>query len=399
MKNRIVKKIMRTLLLVIIFAAVGGTFYFLWQKAQPVITVYEIVTPTIGNVETKAVATGNVEPRYEVEIKPQISGIIAELKKEAGQMVKQGEIIATIKVIPEMVQLNSAESRVNLAEISLKQVEEVYKRDEQLYQQGVIAQEEFEASKANYQKAVEERNTAQSELEIVRDGISKNSNVSSTTQIRSTITGMILDIPVKEGNSVIQANNFNDGTTIATVADMNDMIFKGKVDETEIGRIHEGMPIKLTIGAMESRKLDAQLEYVSPKGVEENGAIQFEIKAALQVPEDAFIRAGYSANAEIVLKRADSVLTIPESTVEFNGDSTFVYLLKQEKPEQVFEKKQIEIGLSDGINIEVKSGLDKDTKIRGAAIQPEKKPLSSSYETIDSINRNFRLLAFGSSLE
>ena len=239
MKNRIVKKIMRTLLLVIIFAAVGGTFYFLWQKAQPVITVYEIVTPTIGNVETKAVATGNVEPRYEVEIKPQISGIIAELKKEAGQMVKQGEIIATIKVIPEMVQLNSAESRVNLAEISLKQVEEVYKRDEQLYQQGVIAQEEFEASKANYQKAVEERNTAQSELEIVRDGISKNSNVSSTTQIRSTITGMILDIPVKVGNSVIQANNFNDGTTIATVADMNDMIFKGKVDETEIGRIHE----------------------------------------------------------------------------------------------------------------------------------------------------------------
>ena len=372
MKNRIVKKIMRTLLLVIIFAAVGGTFYFLWQKAQPVITVYEIVTPTIGNVETKAVATGNVEPRYEVEIKPQISGIIAELKKEAGQMVKQGEIIATIKVIPEMVQLNSAESRVNLAEISLKQVEEVYKRDEQLYQQGVIAQEEFEASKANYQKAVEERNTAQSELEIVRDGISKNSNVSSTTQIRSTITGMILDIPVKEGNSVIQANNFNDGTTIATVADMNDMIFKGKVDETEIGRIHEGMPIKLTIGAMESRKLDAQLEYVSPKGVEENGAIQFEIKAALQVPEDAFIRAGYSANAEIVLKRADSVLTIPESTVEFNSNSTFVYLLKQEKPEQVFEKRQIEIGLSDGINIEVKSGLDKDTKIRGAAIQPEK---------------------------
>lgn len=372
MKNRIVKKIMRTLLLAIVFAAVAGTFYFLWQKAQPVVTVYEIVTPVIGDVETKAVATGNVEPRYEVEIKPQISGIIAELKKEAGQMVKQGEIIATIEVIPEMVQLNSAESRVNLAEISLKQVEEVYKRDEQLFRQGVIAQEEFETSKANYQKAVEERNTAQSELEIVRDGIAKNSNVSSTTQIRSTITGMILDIPVKVGNSVIQANNFNDGTTIASVADMSDMIFKGKVDETEIGRIHEGMPIELTIGAMESRKLDARLEYVSPKGVEENGAIQFEIKAALQVPEDAFIRAGYSANAEIVLKRADGVLTIPESTVEFNGDTAFVYLLKQERPEQVFEKKQIEVGLSDGINIEVKNGLDAGTKIRGAAVQPEK---------------------------
>lgn len=369
MKNRVFKKIMRTLLLVFIGAAVIGTFYFLWKKAQPVITVYEVVKPKTGTVETKAVATGNIEPRYEVEIKPQISGIIAELKKEAGQMVKAGEIIATIKVIPEMVQLNSAESRVNVAEISLKQVEEVYKRDEQLYKQGVIAQEEFETSKANYQKAVEERNTAQSELEIVRDGIAKNSNVSSTTQIRSTITGMILDIPVKVGNSVIQANNFNDGTTIATVADMNDMIFKGNVDETEIGRIHEGMPIVLTIGAMESRKLDARLEYVSPKGVEENGAIQFEIKAALEVPEDAFIRAGYSANAEIILERAENVLTIPESTVEFNGDSIFVYFVKQETPTQVFEKRPIEIGLSDGIQIEVKSGLTLEDKIRGAEIQ------------------------------
>lgn len=368
MKNRVIKKIMRTTLLTFIAAAVVGTFYFLWKKAQPVVTVYEIVKPQKGSIETKAVATGNVEPRYEVEIKPQISGIIAEIKKEAGQMVKAGEIIATIKVIPEMVQLNSSESRVNVAEISLRQVEETYKRDQELFEKGVISREEFETSQANYDKAVEERNTAQSELEIVRDGIAKNSNVTSTTQIRSTIDGMILDVPVKVGNSVIQANNFNDGTTIATVADMNDMIFKGNVDETEIGRIHEGMPIILTIGAMESRKLDAQLEYVSPKGVEENGAIQFEIKAALQVPEDAFIRAGYSANAEIILERADSVLTIPESTVEFQGDSTFVYLLKQEKPKQVFEKRPIEIGLSDGIHIEVKEGLTTDDSLRGAAL-------------------------------
>ena len=311
MKNRIVKRIMRTILLLLVGAAVIGTFYFLWKKAQPVITVYEIVKPTRDTIETKTVATGNVEPRYEVEIKPQISGIIAELKKEAGQMVQVGEIIATIKVIPEMVQLNSAESRVNLADISLKQVEETYKRDEQLFKQGVIAREEFELSKANYLKAVEERENAQSALEIIRDGIAKNSNVASTTQIRSTITGMILDIPVKVGNSVIQANNFNDGTTIATVANMNDMIFKGNVDETEIGRIHEDMPIKLTIGAMESRTFDARLEYVSPKGVDKNGAIQFEIKAAITIPDDAFIRAGYSANAEIVLKRAEDVLAIP----------------------------------------------------------------------------------------
>lgn len=373
MKNRIVKKILRIILLVLVGGAVIGTFYFLWKKAQPVITVYEIVTPEKGSVETKTVATGNVEPRYEVEIKPQISGIIAELKKEAGQMVQAGEIIATIKVIPEMVQLNSAESRVNIADISLKQIEETYKRDEQLFKQGVIAQEDYDLSKANYLKAVEERENAQSALEIIRDGIAKNSSVASTTQIRSTITGMILDIPVKVGNSVIQANNFNDGTTIATVANMNDMIFKGNVDETDIGRIHEDMPIKLTVGAMESRSFEAMLEYVSPKGVEKNGAIQFEIKAAVTIPEDAFIRAGYSANAEIVLKRADDVLTIPESTVEFQGDSAFVQLVKQEKPEQLFEKQAVKVGLSDGIKIEIQEGLTLTDKVRGAVIDPNKK--------------------------
>ncbi len=373
MKNRIWKKIMRIILLVIVGGAVIGTFYFLWKKAQPVITVYEIVTPTRDTVQTKTVATGNVEPRYEVLIKPQISGIISELLKEAGQMVKEGEIIARIKVIPEMVQLNSAESRVRVADISLKQIEETYRRDEALFNQGVIAREDYDVSQATYLKAQEERENAQSALEIIRDGIAKNSKVASTTQIRSTITGMILDVPVKVGNSVIQSNNFNDGTTIATVANMGDMIFRGNVDETEIGRINEGMPIKLTVGAMESRVFDADLEYVSPKGVEKNGAIQFEIKAAVTIPEDAFIRAGYSANAEIVLKRAENVLTVPESTVEFKGDSAFVQLLKQEQPEQVFERHYIQTGLSDGIKIEVKEGLTADQKIRGAAIDPKKK--------------------------
>ena len=373
MKNRIVKKILRIVLLAFVGYAIIGTFYFLWKKAQPEITVYEVVKPEKGNIETKTVATGNVEPRFEVAIKPQISGIIAELKKEAGQMVQAGEIIATIKVIPEMVQLNSAESRVNVATISLKQIEETFKRDKQLFNEGVIAQEEFDVSKANYLKAVEERNNAQNALEIIRDGIAKNSKVSSTTQIRSTITGMILDIPVKVGNSVIQANNFNDGTTIATVANMSDMIFKGNVDETEIGRIHEGMPIKLTIGAMESQTFDAQLEYVSPKGVDRNGAIQFEIKAAVTIPENVFIRAGYSANAEIVLKRVDNVLTIPESTVEFHGDSAFVQLVTQEKPEQVFEQRAIKVGLSDGIKIEILEGLTETEKIRGSVIGAEQK--------------------------
>ena len=374
MKNRIVKKILRIILLTIVGAAVIGTFYFLWKKAQPVITVYEVVTPKRDTVETKTVATGSVEPRYEVEIKPQISGIISELRKEAGQMVQAGEIIATIKVIPEMVQLNSAESRVNIADISLKQVEETYKRDELLFKQGVIAQEDFDLSKANYLKAVEEKENAQSALEIIRDGIAKNSNVASTTQIRSTITGMILDIPVKVGNSVIQANNFNDGTTIASVADMNNMIFRGKVDETEVGRIREGMPVKLTIGALQDISLDATLEYIAPKGTEENGVIMFEIKAAAKIPEDVFIRAGYSANADILIDRREGVISIPESSIEFEGTKTFVNLLTSDSTatDQTFERKEIQIGLSNGVNVEVTEGLTGDEQIRGTKTTPTK---------------------------
>ena len=371
MNNQLVKKIKRIVLLSVVGLAVVGTFVFLWKKAQPEVTEYEIVTPERGTVETKTVATGNVEPRYEILIKPQISGIISEVLKEAGQRVTEGEIIAKVKVIPEMGQLNSAESRVNVARISLDQVESTHRRDEQLFKQGILTAEEFDVSKANYRKAKEELANAQSALEIVRDGISRNTRSSSTTQIRSTITGMILNVPIKVGNSVIQSNSFNDGTTIASVANMNDMIFRGNVDETEIGKIREGMPIKLTVGALGTRTFDAVLEYVSPKGEEKNGAIQFEIKAAVSLPDTSFVRAGYSANAEIVLERAANVLTIPESTVEFHGDTAFVQVVKQEKPKQIFEKRQIKTGLSDGIKIEVKEGLTEKDKIRGAAISKE----------------------------
>jgi len=367
------KKIGRIILLVLIVLIVIGTFYFLWQKSRPVITEYELVTPKEDNVQTRTVATGKVEPRDEVLIKPQMSGIISELLKEAGQTVKEGEIIARIKVIPEMVQLNSAESRVRVAKINLEQIEASFKRDDDLFKQGVIAREDYELSTSTFKKAKEEVENAEDALEIIREGISRRSTTASTTQVRSTITGMILDVPIKVGNSVIQSNTFNDGTTIASVADMGNMIFRGKVDETEVGRINEGMPIKLTVGAMESRTFDADLEYVSPKGVEENGAVMFEIKAAIQIPEDAFIRAGYSANAEIVLKEAENVLTLPESTVEFSGDSAFVQLVKQEKPEQKFERHYIQVGLSDGIKIEIKEGLTANDKVRGPAIDPKKK--------------------------
>jgi len=362
------KKIGKIILLCLLGVAVISTFYFLWKKSQPVKTEYEIVEPTLGDVETKTVATGKVEPRDEVLIKPQMSGIISELMKEAGQMVREGEIIARIKVIPEMTQLNSAESRVRVARINLEQITSTYERDEQLHQQGVIAREDYESSLATYKKAQEELENAIDNLDIIRDGITKSSAATSTTQVRSTITGMILDVPVKVGNSVIQSNTFNDGTTIASVADMNNMLFVGKIDETEVGRIHEGMPLKLTVGALDGQQFDAVLEYVSPKGVEENGAVMFEMKAAVRIPEEVFIRAGYSANGEIVLKEAKNVLTLPENCIEFSNDSAFVHRLTQELPEQQFERHHVKVGLSDGIKIEIAEGLSEDDKVRGSVI-------------------------------
>jgi HlyD family secretion protein len=372
------KKFFRIFLMVLLAVAVLGTFWFLWKKSRPVLKKYQIEAVSVGSIDKKTVATGKVEPRNEILIKPQMSGIIAEVYKEAGDMVKAGDIIAKIKVIPDMVSLNSAESRVERAQISFDQTKRSFDRDAKLYDEKVISKEDFEKSEMQYKNAKEELKTAKDNLSLTRDGVSNDKSQVSNTLVRSTITGTILDVPVKVGNSVIQSNNFNDGTTIATVANMSDMLFVGKLDETEVGKIKVGMPMDITIGAMQDQKLTATLEYVSPKGKEENGAIMFEMKAAVKVPKDIFVRAGYSANAEIVLTKQDKVITIPESCIEFSGDTAFVYILKNKEP-QSFEKKQIKIGLSDGIKIEVKSGLTTKNKIRGAEIL-EKKPEAKKEE-------------------
>ena len=307
------KKFLKITLLVVLTAGIIGTFVFLWMKSRPKVVVYETVNAEITDLQKTTVATGKVEPRDEILIKPQISGIIDEVYKEAGQSIRKGEVIAKVKVIPELGQVNSAESRVRLAEINEKQAQTDFDRVEKLFKDKLISREDFEKSEVALKQARVEVQTAKDALEIIKEGITKNSASLSSTLIRSTIDGLILDVPVKAGNSVIMSNTFNDGTTIATVANMNDLIFKGKIDETEVGRIHEGMPVKLTIGALQNLTFDAKLEYISPKGVEENGANQFEIKAAVSVPDSVQIRSGYSANAEIVLQRAQQTLAVPES--------------------------------------------------------------------------------------
>lgn len=360
------KKYLKIALLVVVAALFIWTFVFLYQKSRPKVVVYETVIPEVTDLEKTTVATGKVEPRDEVLIKPQISGIISEIYKVAGQSIKKNEVIAKVKVIPELGTLNSAESRVRLAGINATQAETDFARTQKLYKDKLISAEEYEKGEVAVRQAREELQTAKDNLEIVKEGITKNSASFSSTLIRSTIDGLILDVPIKVGNSVIMSNTLNDGTTIASVANMNDLIFRGNIDETEVGRVHEGMSVKLTIGALQNLSFNAILEYISPKGVEQNGANQFEIKAAISAPDSVQIRSGYSANAEIVLERAQKILALPESTVEFSGDSTFVYVMTDSIPAQKFERRPIKVGMSDGIKIAIKSGITAKDKIRGA---------------------------------
>lgn len=343
-----------------------GTFVYLYFNSQPKEVVYEVVSPTVDNVERSTVLNGKIEPRDEIEIKPQISGIIAEINVDPGDMVKEGDIIAKIKVIPEESQLSSAQNRVDVAKLSLDQAKNEYDRTKSLYEKKFVSREEWEQSGVTLHKAEAEYLSAVDALSIVRDGISSINAQQSNTLVRATIDGLILEVPVKVGSSVIQANTMNDGTTVAKIADMSNLIFKGKVDETEVGQLKAGMPTEISIGALPGISPKAIIEYIAPKSTEENGSNTFELKAAIQVPDSVQLRAGYSANAKILLAHADSVLTVPESAIEWVGDSTFVYCLTDTVPKQAFERIAITTGLSDGVKIEVLLGIDMDARLRGA---------------------------------
>ena len=364
------KKLFRICLWLLIALIFIGTFVFLYLNSQPEKMEYAIVKPQIGNIEKTTVLTGKIEPRDEIDIKPQISGIISEINVEPGDLVKEGDIIAKIKVIPEASSLSSAQARVESAEIALEDASSKYERNKMLYDKKVISKEEFETSETTWQQALRELDAANDAYLIVREGVSKYNASESNTLVRATIDGLVLDVPVKVGSSVIQANTFNDGTTVATIADMNNLIFKGKVDETEVGLLNPGMPMEITIGALPDLHPSAVLEYIAPKGSEDNGANTFEIKAALNVDSISQLRSGYSANATVSLSKANNVITLPESVITFSGDSTFVYLLTSgpDTPQQ-FEKIPVATGTSDGINIEITAGVDTLSQVRGELIK------------------------------
>lgn len=395
----------------LIIASLGLGYYF-YQQNKKAPENFEIEKPVYTDIIKKTVATGSIKPRKEVQVKPQVSGVVDELYLEAGETVVKGQKIARIKLVPSEVNINSAQSNVELArlryndavrelarqkEINSKALDvesarvnyENAKREEErqkgLFEEGVISEQEYnrfqldlEVQKVTYENAKitsgnslkqfevevdirkQELNAAINNLQLLREGASRNSKQVANVVV-STIDGMVLDVPVKEGTSVIERNNFNEGTSIAIIADMNALIFEGNVDEADVGKLREGMPLELTVGAIEGERFDATLEYISPKGVDEEGTVKFEVRAAIKPTNDVFLRAGYSANADIILDRKTGVMAIKERDVIFEEDTTYVEVKVGERE---FEKRQVKLGLSDGIQVEIVSGIDSTTQVK-----------------------------------
>ena len=350
---------------VLIFIAIlfFGALYYLYAKNQESPVVFETDKTEIKTIVKNTIATGNIVPDEEVLIKPNISGIIEEVYIKAGESIKAGDLIAKIKVVANVSNLSSSQNQMKTAKIQLENQEKLFQRQKILFDKGVISANDFDAAQLAYNQAKQNYNSSKQGFDIVKTGTTAGLGNYANTLIRSTVNGMVLDVPVKVGNQVIESNNFNEGTTIASVADVGRMIFVGKIDESEVGKIKEKLPIEITVGAIENKKFDAELTYIAPKGKTENGAIQFEIKAALTNRDDTFIRAGLSANASIILEKADKVLAIKESLVQFDK--------KTQKPyveimigEQKFERKDLELGVSDGIYVEVKKGIKASDKIK-----------------------------------
>lgn len=355
-----IRRALPILLSLSVFVAFVATLVFLYRKSEARPIVYQTVAPALMNIVKKTVAPGALVPRREVTIKPRVSGVIEKLLIEPGQSLKQGALVAKVRIMPNMVLVDAAESKVRSAQINVESSKAEAERFRQLYAQNLISQTEFNQYQLAAQLRKAELDAAESNRDLLIQGSSKKSARVSNVII-STVEGTVLDVPVKVGTSVIEANTFNEGTTIASVADMSDMIFLGRVDESEVGKIRVGMPVAIAVGALGSERFDGTLEYIAPKGVEKDGTIEFEVKAALLLKAGILIRANYSANADIILERRDRVLAISESLVQFDKGKTFVDL---EIGPQRFERREVKLGLSDGIDVEVLSGLDRKARVR-----------------------------------
>ncbi len=357
------KKILYGFFGLIILALFGGTTWFLYQKSQEPPVIFETTSASIGDIEKVTVASGTIVPRKEIEMKPQVRGIIEEIYVQPGDEVKKGQVLAKIRIVPDLVSLNEAENRLNKARIYYGDAKQESERQEKLFKEQLISQSEFKRYQVQFQTARADLQAAQNNLKLVREGVAKQQSGENNTLVNSTVNGMILEVLVKEGETVVETSSFNEGTTIAMIADMSELVFEGNIDESEVGKLREGMELNLTIGAIEGEEFKATLEYIAPKGKQEQeGAVQFQIKAAVQPKEAILIRAGYSANGKIVLDKREQVLTVKESLILYDKDQK--PYVEVEIGEQQFEKRVLELGISDGIDVEVLAGITEDDKIK-----------------------------------
>ena len=356
------KKSVTIFILIFIVVTFAGAIYYLYSKNAEDPVVYKTEKPSKQSIVKKTVATGSILPLEEVLIKPNISGVIQEVYVKGGDMVKQGDLLAKIKVIPNLTSLNNAKNQIQTNKIALDNQKLNFDRQKSLYEKGVISRQDFENAEVSYKQAQQDYNAANRSYDIVRTGSTRGLGSAANTLIKATVSGMVLEVPVEVGNQVIEANNFNEGTTVASLADVNKLIFEGKIDESDVGKIKEGLPLEITVGAVEDTKFDAVLDYIAPKGKLENGAIQFEIKGTLNKQDTTFVRVGLSANASIILARADSVLAIKEALVQFDKDTKAPYV--EVKNGDGFDRKDVTLGISDGIHVEIKNGVAKEDAIK-----------------------------------
>ena len=356
------KKVFKYILIAaILFGVLYATVFFIKSNSKPAIQ-YNTETALITSIEMKSVATGKVIPEDEVEIKPQISGIIQTLYVEEGDNVKTGDLLAKVKVVPNEQSLNSAKGRLANTKILMENAKIEFNRNKGLFEKEIISQQDFQNAELNYSRAKQDVSNADSDLQIIKLG-SAGGSATANTNIRATVSGTVLEMPIKEGDQVVESNTFNNGTTIAIIADLSKMIFEGKVDEAEVGKLKIGMPLSVNLGAIQDKEFEARLKFIAPKGNEEQGAVQFKIEGDVYLDDDFFVRAGYSANASLVLERKDSILAIPEALLQFDKKTEEPYVEVQVK-DQEFERKDIKIGISDGINVEILSGITIEDNIK-----------------------------------
>ncbi len=355
------RNIIPIVFLLVLVVAFLGTLRFLYKSSQKPEVGAKTTKPSVRDIVKKSVASGSLVPRHRVELKPNVSGIVAKLFVEPGALVKKGDRIATIDIVANVVSVNQAQARLANAKLRAGNAKREFARHSKLFKESVISDRELGTHELEYKLARQEVVSAQRNLRLIKSG-NAGKTQKAANEVRATVEGMVLDIPVKEGQSVTESNNFNPGTTIAAVADMNDIIFEGLVDEAEVGRLQPGLELTIRVGALPKQKFAGVLEYVAPQGTDNSGTIQFLIRAKVSSKQDVFLRSGYSANADLILNKANQVLSIEESCLVFQGDKTFVEI-EQVKP-NTFKKQQVTLGLSDGIHVEIQSGITKDDTVK-----------------------------------